>query len=57
MRGGVEEPLTRDEIDAKFRANVAFGGHENAECAARGLRTALRQHARAATRLIAELAK
>lgn len=27
MRGGIEEPLTRDDIDAKFRANVAFGGH------------------------------
>lgn len=27
MRGGIEEPLTREEIDAKFRANVAFGGH------------------------------
>lgn len=26
MRGGVKEPLTRDEIDAKFRANLAFGG-------------------------------
>lgn len=31
MRGGSEEPLTREEIDGKFRANVAFGGHENAE--------------------------
>ena len=31
MRGGVEEPLTRAEIDAKFRANVAFGGHGNAD--------------------------
>ena len=25
MRGGVVEPLTRDEIDAKFCVNVAFG--------------------------------
>ena len=25
MRGGIAEPLTRDEIDAKFKANVAFG--------------------------------
>ena len=25
MRGGVVEPLTRDEIDSKFCANVAFG--------------------------------
>lgn len=31
MRGGIEEPLTRDEIDAKFRANVAFGGHKDAD--------------------------
>ncbi|WP_159588275.1 MmgE/PrpD family protein [Chelativorans xinjiangense] len=31
MRGGVEEPLTRDEIDAKFRANLAFGGHARAD--------------------------
>lgn len=28
MRGGAEEPLTRAEIDAKFRANARFGGHE-----------------------------
>ena len=26
MRGGVKEPLTRDEIDGKFRSNLAFGG-------------------------------
>jgi len=26
MRGGMHEPLTRDEIDAKFRANVVYGG-------------------------------
>jgi 2-methylcitrate dehydratase PrpD len=26
MRGGVKEPLSRDEIDAKFRANAAFAG-------------------------------
>jgi 2-methylcitrate dehydratase PrpD len=31
MRGGSQEPLTRAEIDAKFRANVAFGGHGNAD--------------------------
>ncbi len=31
MRGGVDEPLTRDEIDAKFRANVAFGAVEEAD--------------------------
>lgn len=31
MRGGSEEPLTREEIDAKFRANVAFGGHHGAD--------------------------
>jgi 2-methylcitrate dehydratase PrpD len=31
MRGGTEDPLTRDEIDAKFRANVRFGGHEDAD--------------------------
>jgi 2-methylcitrate dehydratase PrpD len=28
MRGGVKEPLSRDEIDAKFCANAIFGGHE-----------------------------
>jgi 2-methylcitrate dehydratase PrpD len=31
MRGGMVEPLTRDQIDAKFRANVAFGQMENAD--------------------------
>lgn len=31
MRGGIEDPLTRDEIDAKFRANVRFGGHQDAD--------------------------
>jgi 2-methylcitrate dehydratase PrpD len=31
MRGGTADPLTRDEIDAKFRANVRFGGHEGAD--------------------------
>ncbi|MDG1378265.1 MAG: MmgE/PrpD family protein [Yoonia sp.] len=31
MRGGIVEPLTRSEIDAKFRANVAFGKLENAD--------------------------
>ena len=29
MRGGREEPLTRDEIDAKFHANVRFGSHDD----------------------------
>ena len=28
MRGGAQAPLTREEIDAKFRANVAFGGYD-----------------------------
>ena len=27
MRGGAIEPLSRQEIDDKFRANVRFGGH------------------------------
>jgi 2-methylcitrate dehydratase PrpD len=31
MRGGTVEPLTRDEIDGKFRANVAFGNHDGAD--------------------------
>ena len=31
MRGGIEEPLTREEIDAKFRANVAFGKLDTAD--------------------------
>lgn len=31
MRGGVVEPLTRDEINAKFRANVAFGNIPDAD--------------------------
>lgn len=31
VRGGVDNPLSRQEIDAKFRANVAFGGSDNAE--------------------------
>lgn len=26
MRGGVKDPLTRDDIDTKFRANLTFGG-------------------------------
>jgi 2-methylcitrate dehydratase PrpD len=26
MRGGVDEPLTRDEVDAKFIANARYGG-------------------------------
>ncbi|MCY0093843.1 MmgE/PrpD family protein [Hoeflea ulvae] len=29
MRGGATEPLSRLEIDDKFRANMRFGGHEN----------------------------
>ena len=28
MRGGAQAPLTREEIDQKFRANVNFGGYE-----------------------------
>jgi 2-methylcitrate dehydratase PrpD len=31
MRGGTAEPLTRAEIDAKFRANVHFGGLDDAD--------------------------
>lgn len=31
MRGGIVEPLSREEIDAKFRANVAFGQMEKAD--------------------------
>ncbi len=31
MRGGIDEPLTREQIDAKFRANVAFGQLQNAD--------------------------
>ncbi|MFT7059416.1 MAG: 2-methylcitrate dehydratase PrpD [Pseudorhodobacter sp.] len=31
MRGGIAEPLTRAQIDAKFRANLAFGQMENAD--------------------------
>jgi 2-methylcitrate dehydratase PrpD len=30
MRGGAREPLSRDEIVAKFRANVAHGGWQSA---------------------------
>jgi 2-methylcitrate dehydratase PrpD len=26
MRGGVEEPLTREDIEEKFRLNCAYGG-------------------------------
>jgi hypothetical protein len=26
IRGGAHEPLTREEIEDKFRRNVAFGG-------------------------------
>lgn len=31
VRGGMEHPLSRQEIDDKFRANVAFGGSDEAE--------------------------
>ena len=31
FRGGVEEPLTRDDLVAKFRANCAFGGVDAAQ--------------------------
>ena len=31
MRGGVDEPLSRSEIEAKYRANLAFGGHSDAD--------------------------
>lgn len=30
LRGGVAEPLTRSEIDAKFIANASYGGYKNA---------------------------
>jgi len=29
MRGGAQAPLTREEIDAKFHANVTFGGYDS----------------------------
>jgi 2-methylcitrate dehydratase PrpD len=31
MRGGVEEPLTRADIEEKFRLNCAYGGWEKAK--------------------------
>ena len=31
LRGGAREPLGREEIAAKFRANVAFGGFSRAQ--------------------------
>ena len=31
MRGGAQAPLTREEIDTKFYANVAFGGYHSDE--------------------------
>jgi 2-methylcitrate dehydratase PrpD len=31
LRGGHHEPLTREEIEAKFRANVRFGGWSDAQ--------------------------
>ena len=34
LRGGAREPLSRDELLAKFRANVAFGGWPEARAAA-----------------------
>ena len=33
MRGGVEEPLTRADIEEKFRLNCAYGGWEAAKAA------------------------
>jgi 2-methylcitrate dehydratase PrpD len=33
MRGGVEEPLTRADIEEKFRLNCAYGGWEPAKAA------------------------
>jgi len=29
LRGGQDAPLSRDEINAKFRANCSFGGHRD----------------------------
>ena len=34
IRGGAEEPLSRAEIEDKFRRNAAFGGWSDAQCAA-----------------------
>ncbi len=31
VRGGMDNPLSRQDIDAKFRANVTFGGSDNAD--------------------------
>jgi len=31
MRGGAQAPLTREEIDAKFHANVTFGDYDSDE--------------------------
>ena len=39
MRGGAHEPLSRDDIERKFAANVAFGGWSIE--AARSLRQAV----------------
>jgi 2-methylcitrate dehydratase PrpD len=30
IRGGVREPLSRDEIERKFRGNAAYGGWDEA---------------------------
>ena len=34
IRGGAQEPLTRAEIEDKFRRNAAFGGWSEQQCAA-----------------------
>jgi hypothetical protein len=31
MRGGVEEPLTRADVEQKFRLNCAYGGWSAAQ--------------------------
>ncbi|HEX5933721.1 MAG TPA: MmgE/PrpD family protein [Pseudorhizobium sp.] len=55
MRGGAEEPLTREEIDAKFRANVAFGRHRNADALLDACNDIARM--KGGVELIAELAR
>lgn len=31
VRGGMDDPLSREEVDEKFCSNVAFGGYENSD--------------------------
>ncbi|MBT7487723.1 MAG: MmgE/PrpD family protein, partial [Rhodospirillales bacterium] len=31
LRGGVREPVLRDELEVKFRANIAFAGWSDAD--------------------------